>query len=44
MQSIYTRYVTEVQENGRSVWPGVLRKCLTQKMRPELTLKKRAEV
>lgn len=44
MQSIYTRYVTEVQENGRSVGPEVLRKCLTQKMGPEMTLKERAEV
>lgn len=43
MHSIYILYVTEVQENGRSVWPEIFRKCLTQKMGPWLTLKERAE-
>lgn len=43
MHSIYSLYVAEVQENGRSVWPEI-RKCLTQTMGPELTLKERAKV
>lgn len=43
MHSIYILYVTEVQENGRSVWPEIFRKCLTWKMGPRLTLKERAE-
>lgn len=38
MHSIYILYVKEVQENGRSAWPEVFKKCLTQKMRPKLTL------
>lgn len=41
---IYFLYITEVQENGSSVWPEVFMECLTQKMEPELTLKEAAEV
>lgn len=44
MHSIYSLYVIEVQENGRSVWPEIRKCLLTQKMGPELTLKEEAEV
>lgn len=43
MHSIYILCVTEVQENGRSVWPEIFRKCLPWKMGSRLTLREMAE-